>query len=762
MRYADIVIQSSGALFHSDPGIRFNSILVEGDLVTGSDWGLIDGPDGLDGEALSLLDVHERIEVTEYGYLDVPEIQSFKRGGDDNRGGAHGGDSGSQQAYDRIREPVFPGASGGSYYNDVNELAAGGGALEIRVPELVLNGTIYAKGSGKRSSSSNYLGGGAGGSILIRSENITGSGEIDVNGGDGYYTSTSGNNYSGAGGRIAIYYDSYGDGSVPIDQGLSLQAYPGTTPAGPGFTAAPGTVFLKQTAQQYGDLIVDAYPGYEGGRLTTLPMVGFPMSRRWIEMVESAGEGLYRITTRIEDGGTYHLFAAPNAEEWESGLVGLQVSLDADNRDALLYTIIDNNENSFVVASDVPLTGLEGNRIIGVQRFDSVRLGEGVWLASQDRLYASSFDLTGSGADGVEAVAELRSDQIFNLSDYALTGETDIRIGDVSADSMAIDNGALVVHGLINVGGEVSLTGGANLDARDSLNAGSATLDNNSELIVAGTLSTTGGLDLGGNANLVVARAVIGGNLNIVNDARLFLIDDLIVNGNLTIDNGTLEGNAELHDYGQITVSGDVQLENNSRLYADSVTVDNNANFLIEQNSYATIDGLLNVSGSIQAATGASLTSRYAQANVIQFDGDTAAVRFRTERATADLAIALLNSTTVNAYSPYGLPRTRLEVPSGTFLLDDTSVVDLSGIANQSRYPGLYPECSSGTYPAGSHIGRGAFIPVPDCVYDRYDLAVLPGSGYNTGLGGGLIEIAAETATVNGSILVNGSSGRQH
>ena len=76
---------------------------------------------------------------------------------------------------------------------------SGGGSLWWQVGKHIhLDGLISSKGQGATSNS----GGGSGGSVLVETTNITGHGEINVNGGDG-----QSNGGGGAGGRIGIHVD---------------------------------------------------------------------------------------------------------------------------------------------------------------------------------------------------------------------------------------------------------------------------------------------------------------------------------------------------------------------------------------------------------------------------------------------------------------------------------------------------------------------------------------------------------------------------
>lgn len=84
-------------------------------------------------------------------------------------------------------------------YFILSKCFSGGGSLWWQVGKLIhLDGLISSKGQTGSSTS----GGGSGGSVLVETTNITGHGEINVNGGD-----SQSNGGAGAGGRIGIHVD---------------------------------------------------------------------------------------------------------------------------------------------------------------------------------------------------------------------------------------------------------------------------------------------------------------------------------------------------------------------------------------------------------------------------------------------------------------------------------------------------------------------------------------------------------------------------
>jgi len=153
-------------------------------------------------------------------------------------GGSYGGIGGANTATSTYGVPEHPIelGSGGAM------VTAGGGAVIFNVSNtLTLAGFILVNGE----SSGSWWSGGSGGSVYITTKTFSGSGSVFANGGDGctYY---GGVGAGGGGGRIAIYYD------VNNFTG-SLQTYGGRGRGNGG----PGTIYLKSSAQENGDLIID-------------------------------------------------------------------------------------------------------------------------------------------------------------------------------------------------------------------------------------------------------------------------------------------------------------------------------------------------------------------------------------------------------------------------------------------------------------------------------------------------------------------------
>jgi len=315
MNFANVTLTSGSVLRHVDGNIRFNTLSIESGarFESAADTLGINGTLTVDGELYTAM---------HYSAADYVENVI--------RSGAHGGNRLSYYAYGDFLQPQFPGiyTNNSSYIANnlhisatdisINGVVRTGGAtgafgavLEIDSSNLTLNGAISTNAASNASA----------GSININSSNITGSGSITADGSNGA------NN--GAGGRIAIRYDSYAGGNLPIEQGLTLHAYPGTTTSASN-SAGAGTVYLKRSDQLYGELSIDN--GGRDGGVTSLRAIG----RGTIEAVEPLVGKVdeYRITLN-------HDFILPVPRSWDLGVKGLRVSLNADDPAAPLYSVID-------------------------------------------------------------------------------------------------------------------------------------------------------------------------------------------------------------------------------------------------------------------------------------------------------------------------------------------------------------------------------------------------------------------------------------
>jgi len=164
------------------------------------------------------------------------------RGGDGESGYSGG------EAYGSYKEPVDFGSGGGNS-TAWRPGGNGGGIVKINATIIEIQGEIKADGGAPPIlTGGSYAGGGSsGGSIWLIADNITGTGNITANGGDGV-DSSSADGGGGSGGRIAIY-------AISDTFTGQITTYGGS--GGHSYSAAAGTIYKKLSSQQYGDLIID-------------------------------------------------------------------------------------------------------------------------------------------------------------------------------------------------------------------------------------------------------------------------------------------------------------------------------------------------------------------------------------------------------------------------------------------------------------------------------------------------------------------------
>ncbi len=245
-----LVIDSPGALPWEDDGTHLVvdgvSVWISGDRHFASvkviNGGVLKGDRWVSIRA-------DRIEIEEGSSIDVSRSGMA---GENTigiySGGSHGGQGGFYQSYS-VKPPYgdfrFPLSAGSGGRGTGNNFSYGGGALQIKARELVLEGFLRADGQ-----SVDYIGAGSGGSILVVTDLLeVGVGAlISAEGGVTGCCSFSG----GGGGRIAIHYAK--TEGRPAHEIASAKGSLGRSSYRHG---AAGTVYLNNTADGFSELIVD-------------------------------------------------------------------------------------------------------------------------------------------------------------------------------------------------------------------------------------------------------------------------------------------------------------------------------------------------------------------------------------------------------------------------------------------------------------------------------------------------------------------------
>ncbi|MEX2137833.1 MAG: DUF6531 domain-containing protein, partial [Pirellulales bacterium] len=274
------------------------------------------------------IDLTSRIDVTGKGYLPGRTTGNTIDGAATvNGGGSYGGlggigtTSGSGNGvpnavygdYTDYAEPNHWGSGGGSG-------GVGGGLVRLQAQTLQLDGQILASGFTPPDTGGFAFGGGSGGGVLIRAGTLVGTGSIEATGSDGTQfvaQNAQGFSYggSGGGGRVAVHAQ-----DLSGFDAVNITAHGGLP--GPGGRSAPGgagTVFIKDTDNQHGTLILDAGTGGAGTTPlgladdTTLPIPDAVVIRGAGTHVVPQHAGLlldFRNTLTIEASGGLTVAAA--------------------------------------------------------------------------------------------------------------------------------------------------------------------------------------------------------------------------------------------------------------------------------------------------------------------------------------------------------------------------------------------------------------------------------------------------------------------
>jgi len=252
----DLVVESGGVVTHSQrllTGLRLDvggTLLIDGSIDV-STKGLLGGPGGSGNQP---------------GESYNPVTGAIIRGTPEVAGGSHGGlgGSGYSPIYGSETDPWQLGSGGGGGdWSSGQPGGDGGGAVLIDAAVLIVNGSIRVNGEQAPGPSSG--GGGAGGSINLSVGELSGSGQITANGGNALTGSGSG---GGGGGRIAVKFD--------VSDFSGMYKAKGGSKGGGSYSGTAGTIYLKDKAEDYGDLIIDNgnITGFNHPEVTLLDSLG--------------------------------------------------------------------------------------------------------------------------------------------------------------------------------------------------------------------------------------------------------------------------------------------------------------------------------------------------------------------------------------------------------------------------------------------------------------------------------------------------------
>lgn len=282
------------------------------------------------------------IDVSSFGYNGQRTYPNTTVGGTNGQhsGGSHGG-KGAQHGsdfvaipYGNLFAPDDSGSGGGCIISD------GGGVIGIQANSIFVDGSISAQGA-NGSLCTLDSGGGAGGSIQISTETISGAGNIRANVPQ----------FGAGGGRISVRYS-----QDSMSHGIEshLDATGGRSPIDFQQVGGAGTIYLFQNGvSTFGRLIVDNSQAIWTGGITKIPSVG-------TGVIQSTNGN---IITALSD--------EPGWTEFPHSVVGVYVRiLNPDDSTFGEFKILSQAANTLTLeglAQDV--TGL---RYRGVLKIDSL------------------------------------------------------------------------------------------------------------------------------------------------------------------------------------------------------------------------------------------------------------------------------------------------------------------------------------------------------------------------------------------------------
>ena len=313
------------------------------------------------------IDSSSSIDLTGKGYPSGRTGPNFDTSSVSGTDYCHGGNEtrgSSDCTYGRYQRARFAGSG-----------ASAGGLLELTAPTLNLYGSIVVDGDEGGSS-------GAGGGVHLFVGTLNGNGLISASGGGG-------GSYRGSGGgRISLDVATNNfDGEVRARGGRRLSYE----------TAGAGTVYwVPQPGQVHGDLLVSndvSSPETKSGS-TPIRNVG----RRAITLIEEVSSGVWEV--EVADTPWK---ATDTALDW--GVQGIEVSLNADDANAPLYTVVSNTTNRLRIETQDDLGAYIGTDLIGVHTFNTVHVTGGASVTfGSDRVVLNG---TGSVMDGELLSGEL-------------------------------------------------------------------------------------------------------------------------------------------------------------------------------------------------------------------------------------------------------------------------------------------------------------------------------------------------------------------
>ncbi len=664
-----------------------------------------------------------RFEDVQVTPLDSPSV--FPGGSHGGRGGAA---DGSNPVYDNLFNPVDPGAGGGGL-----SAAEGGGVVRIAaVGQVVVDGSISARGA----TSPNLRASSAGGSIRLDGPSIVGLGTIDASGGDGL-----GLPAAGGGGRIALYGAAIDDGLIARTLAAGGDADSATK------RGAAGTIYVKRDTDLLGTLILD-----DGGLDTDQPTELLPILPGVVDSVTA--------TSLTDDDA-----------DFLHDLAGVEVFFNGDT--SALWTVTGNASHGQTLDLDTStqaLTAVPGDAYEGLYRFDRVIVRGGAEGLTRSRVDSTN-------APEVEPGASWATEYQPSITITSPTAGQVFQSGSTISASATVDDGFGVDSVQFDVGGQISVD--ATAPYTGSAVAAPVAEATDSQVTVSAT---------DGSGNILEATVTI----QIVPDPDAVppvitppscpRDGDLVIAGSAVILDYAVADNEQLYRYA-VLVDGQAIREVSDVARAsitDSVSwtppagTPPGSQFLVQLQGEDYAGNVTTENLVLSTPAGSMLSGDQTLDSTL--DGQSVALGPGTFSATEALTLqhlTLLPGATLNTSTS----EVALTV-SGVLRIQCGASLDVSWQGYRGGYSG-HPdgEAPAWVVPSspdagGSHGGAGIPFDTTDTAGEVYDSVYEPrlagGGGalrnttdtaYESGAGGGVVEITAGSAVVDGEILARGEEG---
>ncbi|MEM9596044.1 MAG: Ig-like domain-containing protein, partial [Acidobacteriota bacterium] len=328
-----------------------------------------------------------RLDASGLGYLggragavdgDAPE---WVTGSAPDAGGSHGGvgrgaDGGGApgEVYGSVYVPTLGGGGGSRDDDNSGDGTRGGGVLVIEAADVVLDGEIRVRSDASNFNSSRPAG--AGGSLRIHAQTLSGSGFATVSG------RSTGTNFTfnhdvgpGAGGRAALYVDAF----VGFDPDTQVRSIGGRRDSDNAW-AGPGTIFVKTLGATYGRLVVDNGEESDGtdriGPVSPLPELG-------------AGA----VTSVTAEGGDARIAVDRTLRpRWLGAWMRLD---DASGVELGTFRVLDIGADGRALLEGAGSAASGATAFSGEYRFDRVDLRHGARIDTTDPIFADVFEVAG-------------------------------------------------------------------------------------------------------------------------------------------------------------------------------------------------------------------------------------------------------------------------------------------------------------------------------------------------------------------------------